>query len=401
MTMKLGQLSKACLLMIAATGAVTGAMASSHREAPNITNSPKVDGTDFYMFRSYEGVAANGSGGRSDYVTLLANYQPLQAPYGGPNYFQMDPNALYEIHVDNTGDGVEDITFQFKFKNSLKSIPLTIGTQSVPIPLIQAGAVSNLNDANLNVNETYEVKVVRGERRKNAGASVMKTGGGTTFEKPVDNIGTKTIADYAGYAAKHVFAVTIPGCPAGKDQGKVFVGQRQEGFAVNLGPANSNGAAFGAVIFTDSQYAVAIAKSNAIAKELKKAPRAKVLEIKDTPISTTTTMMPAVIASLLQKYGKKLTYMFGINGAYANGARPALRDAGKSPTGAPYQIAAGDGDSAELDRIRTGQYQAATVAEPLYLQAWQLVDAINSTFAKVKIANWVAAPGLIDKTNVP
>ena len=229
---KLGQLAKACLLLVAAGSA----LASSHREAPGITNSPKVDGTDFYMFRSYEGVDTAGAGGRSDYVTLLANYQPLQAPYGGPNYFQMDPNALYEIHVDNTGDAVEDITFQFKFKNSLKSIPLTIGTQSVPIPLIQAGAVSNLNDANLNVNETYEVKVVRGERRKNPGAAVMKTGGGTTFEKPVDNIGTKTIADYAGYAAKHVFAVTIPGCPAGKDQGKVFVGQRQEGFAVNLGP---------------------------------------------------------------------------------------------------------------------------------------------------------------------
>lgn len=171
--------------------------------------------------------------------------------------------------------------------------------------------------------------------------------------------------------------------------------------AASYAIAKSNGHAFGAVIFTDSQYAVAIAKSNAIAVELKKAPGAKVLQIMDTPISTTTTMMPAIIANLLQKYGTKLTYMFGINGAYANGARPALKDAGKSPKGAPYQIAAGDGDSAELDRIRTGQYQAATVAEPLYLQAWQLVDAINSTFAKVKIANWVAAPGLIDKTNVP
>ena len=232
MKTKFRQIAKACLLLVVAGGAI----ASSHREAPGITNSPKVDGTDFYMFRSYEDVAANGSGGRSDYVTLLANYQPLQAPYGGPNYFQMDPNAVYEIHVDNNGDAVEDITFQFKFKNTLKSIALPIGTASVPIPLIQAGAVSNLNDANLNVNESYEVKVIRGERRKSAGAALMKTGGGATFEKPVDNIGTKTIADYPAYAAKHIFPVTIPGCPAGKDQGKVFVGQRQEGFAVNLGP---------------------------------------------------------------------------------------------------------------------------------------------------------------------
>ena len=232
MKTKFRQIAKACLLLVVAGGAI----ASSHREAPGITNSPKVDGTDFYMFRSYEGVAANGAGGRSDYVTLLANYQPLQAPYGGPNYFQMDPNALYEIHVDNNGDAVEDITFQFKFKNTLKSIALPIGSASVAIPLIQAGPVSNLNDANLNVNESYEVKVIRGERRKSGGAALMKTGGGSTFEKPVDNIGTKTIADYPAYAAKHIFPVTIPGCPAGKDQGKVFVGQRQEGFAVNLGP---------------------------------------------------------------------------------------------------------------------------------------------------------------------
>jgi hypothetical protein len=231
MKLKLTRLTQACLLLVAASGA----MASSHREAPFITTSPKVDGTDFYMFRSYEGIAANGTGGRSDYVTLLANYQPLQASYGGPNYFQMDPNALYEIHIDNNGDAKEDITFQFRFKNNLKGIPLTIGNTSVAIPLIQAGAVSTLNDANLNVNETYTVNMVRGERRKSAGTPLVKTGGNGTFEKPVDNIGTKTIADYPTYAAKHIHTVTIPGCPAGKDQGKVFVGQRQEGFAVNLG----------------------------------------------------------------------------------------------------------------------------------------------------------------------
>ena len=239
MKMKLGQLSKACLLMIAATGAVTGALASSHREAPNITSSPKVDGTDFYMFRSYEGIAANGSGGRSDYVTLLANYQPLQAPYGGPNYFQMDPNALYEIHIDNNGNAVEDITFQFRFKNALKSTALPIGTANVAIPLIQSGGVSNLNDVNLNVNESYTMNVVRGDRRKGTVSAVSKTGGGATFEKPVDYIGVKTLgnaAAYATYAGKHIHTITIPGCPAGKDQGKVFVGQRQEGFAVNLGP---------------------------------------------------------------------------------------------------------------------------------------------------------------------
>src|SRR6185436_8067700 len=83
-------------------------MASSHREAPFIAGSPRLDGTDFYMFRSYEP-------GRDAYVTLIANYIPLQDPTGGPNFFALDSKALYEINVDNNGDGREDITFQFRF----------------------------------------------------------------------------------------------------------------------------------------------------------------------------------------------------------------------------------------------------------------------------------------------
>ncbi|MRD49425.1 DUF4331 domain-containing protein [Caenimonas koreensis] len=231
------------LLAVSAACAASTAFASSHREAPFITTSPKVDATDFYMFRSYEGVAANGSGGRSDYVTMIANYQPLQGPYGGPNYFSLDPNALYEIHIDNNGDAAEDITFQFRFNNKLNNVSLPIGTgaaqKSVAIPLIQAGPVANVNDANLNLNETYSVNVVRGNRRSGSVAAVTKATGAATFEKPVDYIGVKTLgnsAAYATYAGKHIHEVKIPGCPAGKDTGRVFVGQRQEGFAVNLGP---------------------------------------------------------------------------------------------------------------------------------------------------------------------
>lgn len=202
------------------------AHASSHREAPYITTQPKVDGTDFYMFKSYEA-------GRGDYVTLIANYQPLQAPYGGPNYFSMDPNALYEIHVDNDGDAREDLTFQFRFRNNLKGITLPIGDKNVAIPLIQAGQVTAPNAAALNLNETFTVDVMRGDRRSGQRAAVTNAaGGGATFNKPVDNIGTKTIPDYAGYAAQHVYNVNIPGCAM---PGKLFVGQRKEAFAVNLG----------------------------------------------------------------------------------------------------------------------------------------------------------------------
>lgn len=200
--------------------------ASSHREAPFITTVPKVDATDFYLFRSYEP-------GRSGYVTLIANYQPLQDSYGGPNYFSMDPNALYEIHVDNNGDAQEDITFQFRFQNKLAATKLTVGGKAVAIPLIQSGTVANPKDANLNLGESYSVNVVRGSRRTGSASAVTNaSGGGTTFDKPVDNIGTKTIADYAGYAGKHVYSVNIPGC---SQPAKMFVGQRQDPFAVNLG----------------------------------------------------------------------------------------------------------------------------------------------------------------------
>jgi hypothetical protein len=274
MHFKFGNIATACLLVLAGTAAI----ASSHREAPFITTSPKVDGTDFYMFRSYEGISATGTGGRSDYVTMIANYQPLQGPYGGPNYFAMDPNALYEIHLDNNGDAKEDITFQFRFSNKLNSVPLTIGAASVAIPLIQAGAVSKVTDPNLNVNETYTVAMVRGDRRKGTSQAVTKTADGSnTFEKPVDYIGVKTLgspAAYEAYAQKHVHAIKVPGCPAGKDTGYVFVGQRQEGFAVNLGtvfdlvnapaaflldPANKDAAGMGGQHYIQKQNITSIA----------------------------------------------------------------------------------------------------------------------------------------------
>ncbi len=204
--------------------------ASSHREAPFITTSPKVDASDFYLFRSYET-------GRSDYVTLIANYQPLQDAYGGPNYFSMDPNALYEIHIDHNGDAKEDLTFQFRFKNTLAGngagVNLNIGGKAVGIPLIQAGAVANVKDANLQLGESYTVSVLRGGRRGAQPQAVTNAANGSsTFDKPVDNIGVKTIPDYAGYAAKHLYNVNIPGC---NQPGRVFVGQRQDPFAVNLG----------------------------------------------------------------------------------------------------------------------------------------------------------------------
>ncbi len=239
--MKLRTLSAALLAAAAVALPGISAQASSHREAPFITEMPKVDGTDFYMFRSYEP-------GRENFVTIIANYVPLQDSYGGPNYFSMDPDALYEIHIDNNGDGKEDITFQFNFDNDLIDDPtsgnkgaglsLPIGGKNIAIPLKQFGQVLPGNNGALNEVEKFKVTVVRGDRRfgsrstvRAANSTPFVSAGSSRFIKPVDNIGNKTLPNYAGYAAQHIYDIKIPGC----SDGRMFVGQRKEGFVVNLG----------------------------------------------------------------------------------------------------------------------------------------------------------------------
>jgi hypothetical protein len=189
------------------------------------------------MFNSYEA-------GRTGYVTILANYIPLQDSYGGPNYFALDPAGLYEIKIDNTGDAVEDLTFQFQFTNTLANnnagIALNIGptgnTKSIPVPLKNVGPISAASSANLNFHETYTLTVVTGPARTGVATPVTNaTTGSTTFIRPMDYIGQKSFgsdAGYAAYAAQYIYNITIPGCGS---PGRVFVGQRKEGFAANLG----------------------------------------------------------------------------------------------------------------------------------------------------------------------
>jgi hypothetical protein len=188
-----------------------------------------VDGTDFYMFRSYEA-------GRQDYVTLIANYIPLEDAYGGPNYFSMDPDALYEIEIDNQGDAKEHLTFQFRFTNAYQNAALNIGGKSIPVPLINIGPFGpgvTDRDTSKNLIESYTVTIVQGDRRRGKATLMANlTSGGTTFRKPLDNIGNKSIADYPTYSNNHIFSIGIPGCDG---PGRVFVGQRKDPFAVNLG----------------------------------------------------------------------------------------------------------------------------------------------------------------------
>ncbi len=214
--------------VITAVLASATVLASSHREAPFITELPKVDATDLYMFRSYET-------GREGFVTILANYLPLQDPYGGPNYFFLDPEALYEIHIDNNGDAQEDLTFQFRFNNAFQSRAIPVNGTSVPVPIINIGPFGptpEANDANKNLIESYTVNVVRGNRRTGQSQPATNmTAGTNNFRKPFDYIGTKSIPNYQQYADNHIFRLAIPGC----SEGRVFVGQRREGFFIDLG----------------------------------------------------------------------------------------------------------------------------------------------------------------------
>src|SRR5262245_28670055 len=98
--------------VLAGTMLAPAASASSHREAPSISNDPTADNTDLYAFVSPD--APNT-------VTFVANYIPLEGPAGGPNFFSFGDDVLYSINIDNTGDGHENIAYQFRFKTTFRN----------------------------------------------------------------------------------------------------------------------------------------------------------------------------------------------------------------------------------------------------------------------------------------
>lgn len=164
--------------------------------------------------------------------------------------------------------------------------------------------------------------------------------------------------------------------------------------------ADSKGTA-GVAIYTDRQYDIAVAKSDAMKEYIEKCEGCEVLAYENSPIAEADSRMPSLVAAQLQQFGDKLTYLMGINGNYFGGAQVALRAAGLPGEGPPKAVAAGDGDAAEFQRIRNKDYQTATVAEPVYLQGWQLVDELNRALAGEPVSDFVAMPGLIVLSNVP
>ena len=173
--------------------------ASSHREAPLISNDPAADNTDLYAFVSPDA---------PDTVTIVANYVPLEQPAGGPNFASFGDDVRYEIKVDNNGDGEEDVTYRFRFETTTGN-PNTF--------LYNTGPIDTLSDSDWNVRQTYTVT-----RINHRGAKVL----GTDIPVPPVNIGPRSTPGYDALADAAI--AELPGA-------KVFAGQRDDPFYVDLG----------------------------------------------------------------------------------------------------------------------------------------------------------------------
>ena len=162
-----------------------------------------------------------------------------------------------------------------------------------------------------------------------------------------------------------------------------------------------SGGTAGTIVFTDSIYAIAIAKSDATAEAIKQCSGCTVLETVDTPIGDLGNRMGQLTTSLLSKYGDKWTHSVAVNDLYFDFSAPSLQSAGVDPAeGHPRQISAGDGSVPAFQRIRDGQFQIATVAEPLFLHGWQIVDELNRAFAGEPPSGYVAPPHLFVRSNI-
>jgi ribose transport system substrate-binding protein len=170
--------------------------------------------------------------------------------------------------------------------------------------------------------------------------------------------------------------------------------------AADYAIAHSNGTAH-VVIFTDRRYPIAAYKADVMAAEIRRCRRCAVLDMVNSPIDLAQQQMPAIVSSLLHRFGARFRYALAINGIYLGGARAAFVNAGRRGGDPPFAIGAGDGDASDFERIRTGDHQTASIAEPLYLQGWQIVDELNRARAGQPPSGYVAPPRLITRADVP
>jgi hypothetical protein len=191
---------------------------SSHREAPQISKDPTADSTDVYAFVSPD---------KATTVTLIANYIPLQAPDGGPNFYEFADDVLYAINIDNTGDGKPDIAYQFRFK-TVNNIPSSFLYNDGPIGALTAPGTPNTN---WNRQQTFTLTRVDYPKKGSAKSTVL----GTNLLVPPCNVGPLSTPNYAATYLPSSGASAVQSFSAGGHTGTVFAGQRADGFYVDLG----------------------------------------------------------------------------------------------------------------------------------------------------------------------
>ena len=169
--------------------------------------------------------------------------------------------------------------------------------------------------------------------------------------------------------------------------------------AAALAIVNADGKA-GVVVFTDSTEKISVMKSNAMAANIKDCSGCSVLDIIDTPLASVSTRIPQMTQSLHQRFAKRWTHSLAINDGFFDFMAPTLRAAGLPASGPPVNISGGDGSKAAFERIRGDNYQFATVAEPLRLHGWQLIDEANRALSSVPWSGYVAPTHLVTKDNI-
>jgi ribose transport system substrate-binding protein len=155
----------------------------------------------------------------------------------------------------------------------------------------------------------------------------------------------------------------------------------------------------GVVIFTDSNFAIAKAKSDAMADVIRACKSCTLLEVRDIAISKNAELMPAVTKDLLARYGSRWTHALAINDIYFDYAAPELTKAGRASNGISM-LSAGDGSATAFMRIQAGTFQTATVAEPLNLHGWQMVDELNRLLEHQPVSGYVFPVHLVTRKNI-
>src|SRR4051794_4547881 len=187
--------------------------ASSHREAPISALDHSADVTDWYAFVSYD---------HPDRVTMILNVDGFLEPSNGPNYFPFDPNVLYEMKIDNNHDGIEDITFQFRFNTQIRQPGVFTGFVGGIAGIPQITALDGPGSEGLSLRQTYWVTMIK------KGVATDLTNGRTLFAVP-SNVGPLTMPQYQQLFNKGIY-----------DLGsgvRVFSGTVDDPFYIDLGAA--------------------------------------------------------------------------------------------------------------------------------------------------------------------